>query len=285
VLRPIRDGWVIDREERAAYLAGRFTPVPMIVGSNLDEGGLFVGAWPVKTVADFRELVALNFGASSQQALREYPVDSDADVFRQCAFLFGDTQFIYGGRGIARANSAREPATYRYLFSRRRGDRAESPRHGGGSLRFGRVSAQRAENPPANSRDEALSQQMMDAWVRFAASSDPNGGSLPNWPRYETARDCYFEFGDTLRVGTGWRASQMEFLDLFFDAKSKAVCCARHITVSRKMMRRQRQPCCRIEYRVCCATRDRSRILVPAIAPPCRLPTPEPRQRPAPFVR
>jgi para-nitrobenzyl esterase len=179
VLRPIRDGWVIDRGERTSYLAGGFTPVPMIVGSNLDEGGLFVGAWPVKTVADFRELVTLNFGKSTQQALREYPVERDADVFRQCVFLFGDTQFTYGARGIARANSAREPATYRYLFSRRRGDIAEPPKHGEEvPYVFGRVSKTRTEDPPANFRDETLSQQIMDAWVCFAASGDPNGGSL-----------------------------------------------------------------------------------------------------------
>jgi para-nitrobenzyl esterase len=53
VLRPIRDGWVIDRQERDAYLTGRFAAVPMVVGSNFDEGGLFVGAWPVKTEAIF----------------------------------------------------------------------------------------------------------------------------------------------------------------------------------------------------------------------------------------
>src|SRR5215472_1971993 len=113
VLRPIRDGWVIDRQERDAYLTGRFAAMPMVVGSNLDEGGLFVGAWPVKTVRDFHDLVALNFGASSEQALKEYPVGADHDVVQQCAFLFGDTQFTYGARGIARANSVHLPATYR----------------------------------------------------------------------------------------------------------------------------------------------------------------------------
>jgi para-nitrobenzyl esterase len=224
VLRPIRDGRVIDRQEREAYLSGGFTPMPIVVGSNLDEGGLFVGAWPVKTAADFRDLVALNFGESSEQALKHYPVVSDADILTQCAFLFGDTQFTYGARGIARANSAREPATYRYLFSRRRGNIAEPPKHGEEvPYVFRRVSALRAEDPPANSQDETLSQQMMDAWVRFAASGDPNGGSFLNWPRYNAARDCYLEFGDTLGIGSGWRASQMEFLDAFFDEKSKAV--------------------------------------------------------------
>jgi carboxylesterase type B len=221
VLRPIRDGWVIDEQERDAYLTGRFTAVPMVVGSNLDEGGLFVGAWPVRTVRDFLDLVALNFGPSSEQALKEYPVKSDDEVVRQCAFLFGDTQFTYGARGIARANSPHQPATYRYLFTRHRGDGAEPPRHGEEvPYVFGRLGA--ASVPPlaASVRDEALSETMMNAWIRFAASGDPNGGSLPNWQRYTPARDDYFEFGAELKTGSAWRASQMAFLDSFFDARS-----------------------------------------------------------------
>jgi para-nitrobenzyl esterase len=72
----------------------------------------------------------------------------------------------------------------------------------------------------ANARDHALSEIMMNAWVRFAATGDPNGGNLPTWQRYDTARDNYFELGDELRAGGAWRASQMAFLDGFFDARS-----------------------------------------------------------------
>ncbi|KAI3332170.1 alpha/beta-hydrolase [Xylariaceae sp. AK1471] len=31
----------------------------------------------------------------------------------------------------------------------------------------------------------ALSQQMSEQWIRFAHTGDPNGGSLPRWPRYD----------------------------------------------------------------------------------------------------
>ncbi|HLI80403.1 MAG TPA: carboxylesterase family protein, partial [Candidatus Binataceae bacterium] len=156
--------------------------------------------------------VALNFGEVSERALKQYPVASDADVLTQCAFLFGDTQFTYGARGIAQANSARGFPTYRYLFARRRGDGGVTPKHGEEvPYVFGRITE--------NARDKALSETMMDAWVRFAATGDPNGANLPNWPRYDANSDCYFEFGDELRVGNSWRAAQMDFLDAYFDTK------------------------------------------------------------------
>ena len=221
VLRPIRDGWIIDRQERDAYLSGRFAAMPMVVGSNLDEGGLFVGAWPVKTVRDFHDLVALNFGASSEQALKEYPVGADHDVVQQCAFLFGDTQFTYGARGIARANSVHLPATYRYLFTRQRCDGPQPPKHGDEvPYVFGRLEAAGIPPLPTNARDRALSETMTSAWVRFAATGDPNGEHLPTRPRYDGARDDYFELGDELKAGSAWRTSQMAFLDSFFDARS-----------------------------------------------------------------
>jgi len=221
VLRPIRDGWVIDRQERDAYLTGGFAAVPMVVGSNLDEGGLFVVAWPVRTVRDFHDLVALNFGAWSEQALKQYPVGSDHDVVPQCAFLFGDTQFTYGARGIARANSSLRPATYRYLFTRHRCDGPHPPKHGEEvPYVFGRLAGAGIAPLPVNAGDEALAETMMNAWVRFAATGDPNGGNLPTWQRYDAARDNYFELGDDLTAGSQWRASQMAFLDSFFDARS-----------------------------------------------------------------
>ena len=60
----------------------------------------------------------------------------------------------------------------------------------------------------------------MNAWVRFGTTGDPNGGNLPAWQRYDAARDNYFEFGDELTAGSWWRASQMAFLDSFFDARA-----------------------------------------------------------------
>jgi carboxylesterase type B len=61
---------------------------------------------------------------------------------------------------------------------------------------------------------------MMNAWVRFAATGDPNGGNLPNWQPYDGARDNYFELGNELKAGSAWRVTQMAFLDSFFDARS-----------------------------------------------------------------
>ena len=59
---------------------------------------------------------------------------------------------------------------------------------------------------------------MMDAWIHFAATGNPNGPGLPDWPRYDPKSDQHMEFADTPRVGSGFRAAQLDFLDRYFGA-------------------------------------------------------------------
>src|SRR6185312_13369138 len=61
VLRPFADGVVIPEDDRTAYRDGHFHPVPTIIGTNADEGSSMVATWTVKTVADWRRLLADNF--------------------------------------------------------------------------------------------------------------------------------------------------------------------------------------------------------------------------------
>ena len=59
----------------------------------------------------------------------------------------------------------------------------------------------------------------MDAWVRFAATADPNGVNLRHWPPYQAASDPYLEFGDSIIAKTGYRNEYLDFVQAFFDGK------------------------------------------------------------------
>ncbi|MDD5429020.1 MAG: carboxylesterase family protein, partial [Candidatus Omnitrophica bacterium] len=51
-----------------------------------------------------------------------------------------------------------------------------------------------------NDKDLGLSRLMMDCWVTFAKTGNPNGPGLPNWPSYDRRAGQNLEFGDAVRT-------------------------------------------------------------------------------------
>jgi para-nitrobenzyl esterase len=108
-LRPIIDGWAIDRDEVDAFRSGAFAHVPTIVGSNANEGGWFTANIPVTTTGKLRDYVAQNFGEDFDEAWTHYGAGNDDAVVRAVADAFGDAQFSYGARSLAREIVKRQP--------------------------------------------------------------------------------------------------------------------------------------------------------------------------------
>jgi carboxylesterase type B len=220
-LGPINDGWVLQGDERGAFASGRVHPVPLIVGGNSDEGRNFVGSWPVHNVAEFRAFIADNFGDSAPRAMQLYSTASDNEIPNALSYIFGDTQFNFGVRGMAREQSRIQPKTFRYLFTRTpQGEMPAATHTEELAYVFGNLSAPRfVKRSGVDATDRSLSEQMMDAWVRFAANSDPNGGNLPYWPPYRIESDPYLELGDYIVAKAGYRTEYLDFVQAFFDGK------------------------------------------------------------------
>jgi para-nitrobenzyl esterase len=217
VLRPIRDGWVIVEDERPAFEAGRLHAMPIIVGSNTDEGTLLTKTWPIKTLADYRELLRVNFGPSADAAAAVYPAGSDADVVPRVAEMFADTQFNFGTRLLARAMARKEPRTWRYLFARRPPGQADGPHHGEEvPYVFGNLDT--VPDAAGSPVDVAVSNAMLQSWIAFARGADPNAPGGHAWPRYSEAGDAFIVFGDGVTSGRAWRSAPLDFLERFFAA-------------------------------------------------------------------
>jgi para-nitrobenzyl esterase len=218
VLRPIRDGWLLPEDERPSFQAGRMHRMPIIVGSNTDEGTTLTKSWPVDTLAAYQQQVDTNFGAAAGEAAALYPAERDADARPAVAAMFADTQFNYGTRLIAQCMARQEPRTWKYLFARRRPHQADGPHHGEEVAHaFGTVDrAAPGETADFDARDEALSQVMRKAWIAFAANGDPNTAGVPRWDRYRIADDNHIVFGDEVVAGAAWRRPQLDFLERFY---------------------------------------------------------------------
>ncbi|HEY9232756.1 MAG TPA: carboxylesterase family protein, partial [Blastocatellia bacterium] len=119
---PIVDGWVIPDDPGAIFEAGRQANVPLIVGTNADEGSIFVLTAPVNTVEAYRMTVRRLYGAHADEVQTLYPVNDAADGRRALSHIITDAFFIAGARYFAETESKVNNKTFVYHFSHITGD-------------------------------------------------------------------------------------------------------------------------------------------------------------------
>jgi para-nitrobenzyl esterase len=226
IFLPVIDGAVIPDDPARLFAEGRFHAVPLIAGTNADEGTL-MGGPPYRTMTALRAFVGKQFPNSTQAVLEAYPASADTEARQAAIALHGDWLFLHGTRIALQASARSNPKTYQYHFTRVNG---VGRRINWGSFHaseipyvFGTLpdSAYREASPllgdfraDADSYDEhdaALSRAMSAAWVRFAKTGDPNGPGLAKWPAYG-ANGGYLEFGDRINAGTGLRKKRLDAL-------------------------------------------------------------------------
>jgi para-nitrobenzyl esterase len=179
---PIVDGYVLPEQPRAVFARGTLNAVPMIVGVNADEGRMFAGE-----------------GASAATSA-----------------ALGDATFVESARWIARGASQHQPNTFAYVFTRSVNGVPLPPTHSEDlPFVFGTLDQPSfIKHPAPDAGDLRLSALLMHTWARFAATGNPNGPGLPQWPRYDRATDPYLEFGTVVRPAAAFHRAQLDALDL-----------------------------------------------------------------------
>lgn len=213
--RPSVDGGFLPDQPRAIYDRGDYARVPYILGSNSDEGTLFLlGAGPVETEEEYEALVEARYGSRADEVLALYPVsdfDSPNDAW---ARIVGDSGLVCGTYDTARRAAAGGADVYMYNFSR---PVLEDilPQLGathGAEIAFVFGSA---TSPSAD--DTALAMSMQGYWSRFARSGDPNGDGALVWPEYSDATDLRINFDAENSIVAAFRREQCEFFWSLYD--------------------------------------------------------------------
>jgi para-nitrobenzyl esterase len=210
---PAVDGWVL-REK------GLPQDVPLILGMNAGEGFYWVTLEALESVVSsvegFRAFVEWQYGELADDVLALYPARTKEQVPGAFAAFFGDTTFARSVREVARAMDEVNANAYLYCFSRKSlTDPALGSYH---SVEIAYVFNNLGDRK-VDDVDVKLADTMSSIWVRFAATGNPNGEGLPEWPAYETESDQYLELGDTIRVGRGLRKETCDALDRIMAAR------------------------------------------------------------------
>ena len=189
---PVVDGEVIPQPLEDLFRAGELNRVPLLIGSNRDEGTLFVAQafdeLGNPLAADqYREALAhfVPDGAIDAVTAR-YPLDAYPVPGAALAAAFGDGFLACPTIDTAELLAPYAP-TYLYQFNY---PDAQFPIPFPSSFDLGAFHSAEVQfvfgipaRDPFTPEQTELSHQMVGYWTRFAASGDPNGGGAPSWPR------------------------------------------------------------------------------------------------------
>lgn len=220
--RPTVDGYVFPREVYEIFANGEQNNVPVIVGSNADEGTSLLGDRHPKTVSAYESLAKQQFGDLAGAALETYPAKSDEEVRGAYLALFRDQAFTWNMRTWARLMDTVPAPAYQYYFSHIP-PRAESEKWGAyhaAEIAYAFDNLERT-NLESTDADRRLADQMSDYWVNFANTGDPNGAGLPEWPEFKIESESFMEFGDQPRAGTHLLKRECDFFETRFSAQRK----------------------------------------------------------------
>jgi para-nitrobenzyl esterase len=224
---PTLDGHVIPGDARALYAAGAQSRVPLLAGWNRDEmRGQVVLAARRPNAAAFGALVRLRFGGLADEVLRHYPASSDAEALESAARLAGDLFVGYATWKWLSLHAA-TPGTrvYRYAFDHAPPLRPDWKINGtpvtAGDVGvwhsceiefvFGTLGWEPGREPRPS--DRIVTGRVMEYWVNFARSGDPNGPGLPIWPPFRREEPNVMRLAVEPHATRDERPSRYEVLD------------------------------------------------------------------------
>lgn len=200
---PVVDGVHIPRDPFSPTAPEVSRDVPMIVSATRDEATAFAADPDLTDAGLVAAVRALAGEANAARVIAEYrdayPAASPALLL---ARMTTDSGFLAAARTQAERKAALGGApAYMYLFTW--ASPADPARWGAThgvdvALAFHNADAPiTGDNAP---RALALADDLAGAWVRFASTGDPGGGTLPRWPAYGPDTRDTLVLGDTTTV-------------------------------------------------------------------------------------
>lgn len=186
---PILDGKFVVETAESAYKAGRQARVPLIIGNSSAEiGGPFVSTSTTK------EALFAQFGENEAEAKAAFDPDGNKEFAEVITKL--NTDWVWGepARMAAKAFVGNGSPVYMFQFGYVPVSARERSQYGAGhgsevSFVFNTLNARWGATGEAKPEEKELARIMNSYWANFAKTGNPNGNSLPSWPKYTPQKE------------------------------------------------------------------------------------------------
>jgi len=223
---PVLDGVAIKDSPYTLFAQGKWAQVPVLAGTNTDEGTMFVmNDYPTMDDNTYKQYVynALNSKVNTpypqsfmDQVYTKYPPSGNNNTQinqATASSLIGDYSFVCGTRHFLRQTAATATSAHMYLYRFNHlpcgGQNSQGIYHS-------------CEIPFVydcccgfNTDDQVFNKQLGAWWTNMAVSGDPNqpkSGSF-TWPTYDANGDHDVILINQFTVETGNRKSYCDFWD------------------------------------------------------------------------
>ena len=221
---PILDGYVLPANAVELFAKGQQNDVPLLAGSNMDEGTLFANrVQPQPTPASFIDQVRTFFGRQAETVLKVYPADTPEQTRASFAALLGDQLISYPTWlwDTLQAKTGKAPI-YRYSFELRppAPEASLTPLAAQGVFHsaeilyvFDNLQVREWNWRP---EDRKMAELASSYWVNFAKNGDPNAPGLPEWPKYTGPNGSVMRLSVQPSAGADPHLDRYHALDAFY---------------------------------------------------------------------
>lgn len=203
------DGMFVPGNPVTAFAEGRQNAVPLLIGTDADEGTLLEHPFDHDTPEQFRSLFERMLGDHAAQAFAFYPFTTPEEAKRQFVRMQTDA-VMFTAHYFAHENAQKQPDTYLYQFDRDPKWAAQTWRQCFHGIDIAYLFGNLTPADYYDADDRAVSDQMMERCLQFMRTNAPNLPGQPVWPPYKVGEGALMRLDVVSRPDAHLRREAMD---------------------------------------------------------------------------
>jgi para-nitrobenzyl esterase len=212
---PTADGVYITDDQYKLYERGEYNDVNILIGTNSDEGTMFVRP---TSVASYEKQINSTFGPYAERVLSEYPATSETEVYFALSDIFRDAGFAWHTYAWAKLQQQTgNGIVYMYYF-----DQLNRSPFVPEEIRRGAFHADEVpyvfgvQTESCNPTEDSVSNIMMEYWANFVKTGNPNASGMPYWTEFNEKEASVMDFKDGAHLIKLPNYSKLQLIDEYY---------------------------------------------------------------------